>query len=119
MGTSQIVAILGWLMAAWLAGLALVLIVKGLGFLRGLRDMVASDLNAAANGRVSPDRVQMAAVSAFAAIVFVVRAYHAVCGPDHRMPEIPDGLLTLVAGSHAIYLSGRVGRAHTIPPEGE
>jgi hypothetical protein len=110
MGMAQLASILGWLLAVWLGGLALVLIVKGVAFLDALRHLVVSDLGSAVAGRMDPERVQLAAVSAFAAAVFVYRSWRAITGPVHVMPDIPDGLLTLVAGSHAIYLSGRVGR---------
>lgn len=118
MATAQIGSMLGWLLAVWLAALALVLIVKGLTFLRGLRQMIASDLSAAQAGRIDPERVQLAAVSALAVVVFAIQAWRAVVGPDHSMPDIPDGLLTLVAGSHAIYLSGRAGRGINTRREG-
>jgi hypothetical protein len=119
MGTSHIGPLLAWLLAIWLAGLALVLIVKGMGFLRGLRELISSDLGAVAAGRIDPARVQLAMVTIFAAVVFVANAWRAIFGPVHVMPDIPDGLLTLVAGSHAIYLSGRVGRSLNNPKEGE
>jgi hypothetical protein len=111
MGMAQAISLLGWSLAVWLAALALILCIKGAAFLDALRHLISSDLDSVSKGRIDPARVQLAAVTALAAVIFIVRAWHAITGPDHRMPEIPDGLLTLVTGSHAVYLSGRVGHS--------
>ncbi len=63
-------------------------------------------------GSIRSDRVQMAAVTALAALTYLVRGAGALGagGAHHTLPDLPDSLAVLVTGSQAIYLGGKLGR---------
>ena len=103
----------------WVGALALVLSYRILTQRVPTRGFLNLEIQGRSTGRLAPDRVQLLAAFAVALAGY---AFHALAaGPPHidaasglpSMPEVPQSLLVLFAGSHAIYLSGKLGRKFT------
>ncbi len=88
----------------WLVLLALVI---ALGILRG--DIPLNGLLSTGGSGIDPERVQSLAV---VAIVFGGYLMEVVGAPSgaRTLPEVPESLLLLLAGSNGLYLSGKVAR---------
>jgi len=99
----------------WLAALALVV---GWGCVTGrinLAGMLAHDTRDQADQRPAPDRVQLLVSFIFAVVAYARLALATTQGSDAslptHLPEAPNELVLLFAGSHSIYLAGKFRRS--------
>ena len=93
----------GYALLTWLIVLGLVI---ALGMLRG--DIPLQGLLTTTGGQIDPERVQSLLVSLFVLGTFIVQV---VRSPSHgSLPEIPESLVVLFAGSNGLYLSGKIAR---------
>lgn len=102
--------LLAWLAA--LAALAVWKLTRRADLLTGF--LVNDPRNAGQRGRAEPDRVQL--MVAFALVVGgylleVARTLAAADGAVVHMPDAPESILTMLAGSQAIYVSGKLARS--------
>jgi len=104
LGTAMLWGLGGWFVAA--AGLIGYRCLNG-GI--GLNGMLAHDGEAQADHRPAPDRIQMLVMFLFALVAYGRLALTAAT--SHSMPPVPPELVALLAGSHGIYLSGKLTRA--------
>ena len=92
----------------WLAALAIIVVWQLLTNPERLNGL----LSARPDGFVEPERVQGLLVMASAAGAYLfegVRALGATPLPPH-LPEISQTWLTVLTGSQALYLAGKIGR---------
>lgn len=109
---------LGWYvqhaLLLWLVALAAVVSWRLLNDPRALAGFFVSDPNQAGqHGTAQMDRMQLMAGFAFALggyILQVARVMGENPGALKAMPEVPDALLTILVGSQAIYVSGKLVR---------
>jgi hypothetical protein len=98
-------SIMYWALVAWLGAMAALV---GYRLLWGGRPLLGLLSN---EGRsVDPERVQALLVVLFVAGAYIVTAM----GADHSsrtMPDLPEGLLALLAGSEGLYLGGKLARS--------
>ena len=94
----------GWCLLAWIGALALAIAFR---ILRG--DIALYGLLSAGGQRFDPERVQ-----SFAVFIFVIGGYllHALYTPGQHntLPDIPESLLVLLAGSNGVFLAGKIAR---------
>lgn len=97
-----------WGLSGWLAAIAILVAYRCLNGGVGLAGMLAQDTQGQAEGRPTPERVQLLVMFLIALIGYAKIALEAkVTG---KMPEVPPELMALLAGSHGIYLSGKLTR---------
>jgi len=100
----------------WLAAMALIVGWRCLTGDINLSGVLAHDSKDLAEGRPAPERVQLLLGFAFALVAYARLALSAqdLDGtlPVH-LPEVPTELMLLFAGSHSIYLAGKLGRTIT------
>ncbi len=89
---------------AWLALLALVIAIR---ILRG--DIPLDGLLSSGSGGVDPERVQSLLVFGFVLVAYVSEFAGLPSGAK-ALPEVPNSLLALLAGSNGVYLSGKIAR---------
>ena len=73
-----------------------------------LSGILAQSAEDNAQRRPSPERVQLLLMFLFALVAYARLALNAAHGPS--LPEVPNELLVLFAGSNGIYLSAKLGR---------
>jgi hypothetical protein len=99
---------------AWLGLLARVIALR---MLRG--DMPLTGLlSSSAEGGIDPERVQSVLVVGFAVLLYLTEFVRLPAGAA-MLPEVPQSLLVLLAGSNGVYLSGKIARTgafRTTPP---
>jgi len=89
---------LGWLVGGWLIAIAVLI-----GY-RILTGRIALDGLLTINGaQFSLERFQLLLVTVGALGIYVGEALGA-----KTMPAVPDGVLPFLAGSHALYLGGKI-----------
>ena len=99
----------------WLAAMALVVAWRCLDGSINLAGMLAHDIRDQADQRPAPDRVQLLVSFIFAVVAYARLALATTQGsgaslPTH-LPEAPNELVLLFAGSHSIYLIGKFRRS--------
>ena len=104
----------------WLGAMALVVGWRCLNGAINLTGMLAHDVKDQNDQRPAPERVQMLVSFLFALIAYARLALAATQGHDTplptRLPDAPNELVLLFAGSHSIYLIGKFRRSI---PKGE
>jgi hypothetical protein len=99
----------------WLAAMALVVGWRCLDGNINLAGMLAHDAKDQADQRPAPDRVQLLVSFVFAVIAYARLALAATQASDAalptHLPEAPNELVLLFAGSHSIYLIGKYRRS--------
>ena len=106
----HIAGVAEWGLLGWLAAIALLVGYRCLHGGIGLAGILAHDEHHHAQARPAPERVQLLLMFLFALVAYARLALKAA--PDsHDLPEVPSELLVLFAGSHTIYLSGKLTRA--------
>lgn len=104
----SIVQVLGTLLLVWLGALGALLAYRTLTGQLSATGLLAHDLSDQSE-TTTPERLQLLVAFLFALGGYVVHALHAP-GTPTSLPEVPNALLVLLGGSHAIYLSGKLGR---------
>lgn len=100
-------AVTGWVITVWLAALAAII---GFRLLNGQISMVGL-LRTATGQPVDPERVQL-----LMGTLFGVAYYAGICmqrvttDPTLGLPNVPDTVLILLAGSQSLYLGGKITR---------
>lgn len=99
----------------WLAAMALVVGWRCLDGSINLAGMLAHDIRDQADQRPAPDRVQLLVSFIFAVVAYARLTLAGTQGPDAplptHLPEAPNELVLLFAGSHSIYLIGKFRRS--------
>jgi hypothetical protein len=94
----------GYCLLVWLGLLALAV---GYRMLRGdIR--VSGLLRTGPENTINPDRLQNLFVFLFIVGAYLVEFTNSPSSAE--LPEIPDGLLILLAGSNSLYLAGKISR---------
>ena len=107
MGWGILSAILAAALGAWLAALLLILIWKGLRSARRSFEMMRDPVS----GAYAPERIQAVAFSVvFIAAYLCVGLMSLADSAGPRMPAPPDWLVTILAASQTLYLSGKITR---------
>lgn len=101
--TQLLAEIVKFALIGWLGVLALVLAVR---ILRG--DIPLTGMLSTSGRRIDPERVQSLLVIGFVFAAYITQ--FAASTELRALPEVPDSLLVLLAGSNGIYLSGKVAR---------
>jgi hypothetical protein len=70
-------------------------------------------LSDAAGSGVTPERVVAMAVFPTVVIMYTITALHVDVATAATLPEIPDAVVTLLAGSNSLYLAGKIARKPT------
>lgn len=109
---STLAHFISFLMLGWLAALAAIVIGKaffGTGRYQGFLESVQSRDGETS---VDPERVQLLAVFLGATALYVLEAIRTVAnGPAISLPEASEALTIALAGSNALYLSGKLVRS--------
>jgi len=98
-----------WGLCGWLIAIVFVVLNRCLNGGIGLSGMLAENAQAQTDGRPAPERVQLLVMFLIALIGYAQIALRAKVGKE--MPAVPPELMVLLAGSHGIYLSGKLTRA--------
>ena len=98
-----------WGLGGWFVAIAAVIAYRCLNGGIGLTGILAHDGEAQADHRPAPDRIQMLVMFIFALVAYARLAL--TTAASHCMPPVPPELVALLAGSHGIYLSGKLTRA--------
>jgi hypothetical protein len=99
----QLFQIFGYVLLAWLAALALIIAYR---ILRG--DISLQGILTTADGSVDPERVQTLLVSFFVLGTLIIEAPSSASRGS--LPNVPESLLVLLAGSNSLYLGGKIAR---------
>ena len=111
MGLAEISALTEWGLLCWLGAMALLVLYRCLNGGISLSGILAQDAEHNAQGRPSPERVQLLAMFLFALVAYAKLALEAAHGHVlTSLPDVPNELLVLFAGSNGIYLSAKLGR---------
>lgn len=112
MGWNLAVDLLRYGLLLWLGALAVAIFYRMLDGRVNLTGLLAQDAAGAQKGDTPPERIQFIVGIFFAVFVYVLQALTAMHGskPLTALPEVPQNLLLLFAGSHVVYLSGKLGR---------
>jgi hypothetical protein len=89
---------IGWLVAV--ATLVTYRILTGRTALNGVFTMDGD--------RFSPERLQMLFVTLGALAIYASEALAAPVASTKSLPPLPEGLLAFLAGSHVLYLGGKI-----------
>lgn len=89
----------------WLAVLAVIVAMR---VLRG--GGIAEMVTTRKGGGIDPDRVQSLLIFLFAAGTLIVGAFDPEA-PRASLPDVPDAVIVLLAGSNGLYLAGKVARS--------
>jgi hypothetical protein len=92
--------------------LGLLALVIAIRILRG--DIPLAGLLSTTGSGVDPERVQTLLVIGFVFAGYLTQ--FAASTDPKALPEVPESLLVLLAGSNGIYLSGKVARTVNRPP---
>ena len=99
----------------WLAAMALVVGWRCINGSINVAGMLADNSKAQADQRPAPDRVQLLVSFIFAVVAYARLALASTQGHDAalptQLPEAPNELVMLFAGSHSIYLIGKYRRS--------
>src|SRR5205814_10692473 len=87
-----------WFMLAWLSALAVLIAYRVLTGQIALQGLLTMD-----GQRFSPERLQLLLLTVGALVIYAEEAL-----ANKKMPDVPDGLLTLLVGSHVLYLGGTI-----------
>ena len=99
----QFAQIFGYCLLAWLFALAAIIALRMLRW----KDS-GSGLLTTAGGAADPERVQTLFVTAFVIGALIIDLPGSV--ERRSLPEIPQSLLLLLAGSNSLYLGGKIAR---------
>ncbi len=105
--------VLQWGLLAWLAGLATIVCYRQLLGPTRPHGFLVTTPGAVGGGSAQPERVQLLAVFLIAVAGYglqVIEALGRATEPLTVMPDVPDALLATLAGSQAVYLSGKFTR---------
>jgi hypothetical protein len=94
----------GWCLFAWIGALALVVAYRILSGEISLYGLLSAE-----GQRFDPERVQ-----SFFVFIFVIGAYFVQAlnnDQPTKLPDIPESLLALLAGSNGLFLAGKIARA--------
>src|SRR5262249_49176127 len=111
MSLPELAALIERALLYWLAAMAAVVAWRCAAGRINLSGMLA---HSEADPRPKPERVQLLVGFAFATLAYArfaptaTHRPHAL--PPPQLPEVPNELLLLFAGSHSIYLAGKFGR---------
>ena len=111
MGLAEIATLTERGLLCWLGAMALLVLYRCLtgGIL--LSGILAQSAEDNAQRRPSPERVQLLLMFLFALVAYARLALNAAHGHAlASLPEVPNELLVLFAGSNGIYLSAKLGR---------
>jgi hypothetical protein len=95
-----------WLLVGWLALLAAAVLYRGWAAGISITDLLRS--SSSLDASFDPERIQNLALFLFVLGGFVLTALRGF--PTKSLPEIPETLLVLLAGSNGAYLTGKVIR---------
>lgn len=92
--------------ASWLVALGAIV------FMRLLNGSIRMEglLRARSGGAISPERVQLFIASLMGAAAYAADALSKPPAVDGTLRDVPDMLLTLIAGSQFLYLGGKIMR---------
>jgi len=93
-----------WFLVGWLTALALLVLYRVLSGRIALVGLLTMD-----GQRHSPERLQLLLFTLGALAIYIGQAL--VTGQSatiKSLPEVPDWVLPLLLGSHALYLGGRI-----------
>ena len=108
MGLAEIATLTERGLLCWLGAMALLVLYRCLTGGIALSGILAQSAEDNAQRRPSPERVQLLLMFLFALVAYARLALNAAQGPS--LPEVPNELLVLFAGSNGIYLSAKLGR---------
>lgn len=95
---------------AWLGILALFV---ALSILRG--DIPLAGLLSSRSGGADPERVQSLLIVGFVLVAYLVE-FADLPSDATALPDVPEALLALLAGSNGLYLSGKIARTGALTP---
>jgi hypothetical protein len=103
-----------FLATGFLTWFGLLVLLIAIRMLRGdieVSGMLTHD-PAEAGQAVEPERVLMMAVVPFVVMAYIYEALHAPLGGEGRpsLPDVPEQLLTVLTGSNALFLAGKIAR---------
>ncbi len=103
--TGLLARVVEYALAGWLGLLALVIAIR---ILRG--DIPLNGLLSTTDaGGINPERIQSLLVVGFVFGAYLMEFFGA--GSSTRsLPDVPESLLVLLAGSNGLYLSGKIAR---------
>jgi hypothetical protein len=87
-----------WYFVAWLTAVAALILYRLLSGQIALDGLLTMD-----GQRFSPERLQLLLVTLAALAIYAEEAL-----ANQKMPEVPDGLLPILVGSHVLYLGGKI-----------
>jgi hypothetical protein len=115
MGIGGIANILEHALLYWLVVLGILVLYRCATGGINLSGVLAQDERRSTLGAPAPERVQLIAAFFFAVIAYARLALVKTQGihgaPATSLPEAPKELIALFVASHAIYLTGKFGRA--------
>lgn len=96
----------------WLGTLVVATVYRLLNGGINVSGLLAQDVEGRDRGDTPPERVQFIVGILFAVLAYALQVLSQMHGtvPLKALPEVPQNLLLLFAGSHVIYLSGKLGR---------
>jgi len=102
----QFAQIFGYCLLAWLFALAAIIALRMLSGKIPVQGLLTT-----AGGAADPERVQTLFVTAFVIGALIIDLPGSV--ERRSLPEIPQSLLLLLAGSNSLYLGGKIARIPT------
>jgi hypothetical protein len=114
MNVGPIPELLGVVLSAWLAALALLMLHAMFTGRIGMNGLFATDVNGdGIMDEFHPERVQLFLISAVGLMGYVMSTMGTVSASTTELkvlPDVPEELLMLLGASNTFYLTGKFGR---------